>query len=64
MNLNQKLINLFATIDLEAEQDEYIGKKQIYVIFTYEDERPVYFGNNSVLAETAFLQIQLITPKK
>lgn len=63
MDLNEKLITLLKITGLEVCQDEYDGKKDKYIIFTYADERPESFGDNRVESDTAYLNIQLITPK-
>ena len=34
------------------------------ITFTYEDERGVEFGDDKVLADTAYMQINFFTPKK
>lgn len=64
MNLNSLLIELLGRTGLPVEQDEYSGKENKYILFVYADETPVQFGNDTVLADTAFLQIQLYTPKE
>lgn len=63
MNLNEMLKNLLSRTGLPVEQDEYIGPEEIYIIFVYEDERPEAHADNRPTADTAWLQVQLITPK-
>lgn len=63
MDLNQKLKETLETIGIPVEQDEYTGKEDKYILFLYEDEIPQLHGNNRVLSDTVYLQIQLITPK-
>lgn len=64
MNLNALIINkLGEATKLPVVPDEYDGTKTEYITFTYTDEQPVYWGDNKVLADTAYLQIQLVTPK-
>lgn len=64
MNVNAMLIkNLGDATHLPVVPDEYDGTKTEYITFTYTDEQPVFFGDNKVLADTAYLQIQLVTPK-
>lgn len=63
MNLNELLRKLLCGTGLPVEQDEYTGKKDKYIIFVYEDERPVAHGDNAVTADTVYVQVQLITPK-
>ncbi len=64
MDLNDLLVSLLGETGLPVKQDEYDGKSDKYIIFTYEDEGPAIFADNEVTADTAFLQIQLVTPKK
>lgn len=63
MNLNTVIIDLLSQTGLPVEQDEYIGKCCKYIVFTYADETPTEFANNKPIADTAYLQIQLVTPK-
>lgn len=63
MDLNEMLIKLLGETGLPVEQDLYEGKEDKYIVFTYEDERPEASGDNRPIADTAYLQIQLITPK-
>ena len=62
MDLNEILINLLGGTGLPVEQDLYKGKEDKYIVFTYEDESPEEHGDNRPIADTAYLQIQLITP--
>lgn len=64
MNLNELLINLLSETGLEVSQDIYEGESEKYIIFTYEDETPESFADNKVTVDTAYIQIQLITPKE
>lgn len=63
MDLNEKLMLLLGVTGLEVCQDEYDGKKDKYIVFTYADERPETFGDNCVESDTVYLNVQLITPK-
>lgn len=63
MNLNDMLLELLGSTGLPVEQDEYTGKSKVYIIFVYEDERPEAHADNKVTEDTAYLQVQLITPK-
>lgn len=64
MNVNSILIKkLGDATKLPVAPDEYDGSKTEYITFTYTDEQPVFWGNNKVIADTAYLQIQLVTPK-
>ncbi len=63
MNLNKLIIGLFKALGLVASENEYTGIDDKYVIFTYEDENPTEFGDDEVLADTCYIQFQLIVPK-
>ncbi len=63
MNINGILIELLRETGLPVEQDMYEGKEDKYIIFTYEDEKPEIHGDDYPIADTAYMQIQLITPK-
>lgn len=64
MELNEILIKLLSITGLPVEQDEYDGKEDKYIVFIYEDERPAGHADNKPYADTVYLQIQLITPKR
>lgn len=63
MNCNQKLITALTNTGLTVRQDEYTGSDDKYIVFNYEDEVPAEWGDNGVLADTVYIQLQLITPK-
>lgn len=63
MNLCERLISVLSEAGLPVEQDEYTGKEEKYIIFTFEDERPESYADNRPTADTAYIQVQLITPK-
>ncbi|MCM1264315.1 MAG: hypothetical protein NC313_16515 [Butyrivibrio sp.] len=64
MNLNEKLQDILGMTGLPVEQDEYTGHSNKYIIYVYEDERPEEHADNKVTADTAYMQIQLVTPKE
>ena len=63
MNLNEMLIKLLGETELPVFQDEYTGNDSKYIIFVYADEHPAAHSDNAVAADTAYIQIQLVTPK-
>lgn len=64
MNINAKLIKILKdATKLPVSQDEYDGKEDKYIIFTYTSEIPKCFADNKPIADTASIQIQLISPK-
>ena len=63
MNCNSKIIETLSSLGYPVVQDEYVGTAKKYIVFIYTDEVPALWGDDGVLADTTFLQIQLITPK-
>ena len=63
MNCNKKIIDALASTGLPVVQDEYEGTAKKYIVFIYTDEVPALWGDDDVLADTVFIQLQLITPK-
>ena len=63
MNCNSKIIETLSPLGYPVVQDEYEGKSKKYIVFVYTDEVPALWGDDGVLADTTFLQIQFITPK-
>ena len=63
MNISKELKQVLRQTGFPVEQDEYTGKDTKYIIFTYEDEIPVLSGDDLPVADTAYIQVQLITPK-
>lgn len=63
MNCNQLIIETLAPTELPVVQDEYTGASKNYIVFIYTDEVPVLWSDNGVDADTAYIQLQLITPK-
>ena len=63
MNLNELLQTVLGMTGLPVEQDLYTGGADKYIVFSYEGETPEAFGDNMPIADTAYMQIQIITPK-
>ena len=63
MELNELLFKIFKALGIEVAQDEYLGKQAKYATFTYYDEQPTSWADNEVTSDTAYLQIQFVTPK-
>lgn len=64
MNINNHLITVLNNATgLSVSPDFYEGTDDKYILFSYIDERPISYGDNVPLGDTAYLQIQLITPK-
>ena len=65
MNVNPLILELknqTGMSGIPVVPDLYTGTAKTYVTFTYEDERPELFGNDKVLSDTAYMQINLYNP--
>lgn len=63
MNVNPLLMELKTVTKLPVVPDIYEGSKDKYITFTYQDERPSFFGDNNVLDDVAYISVNLFTPK-
>lgn len=63
MNCNNLIISTLSSLGYPVVQDEYEGTAKKYIVFIYTDEIPALWGDDGVLADTTFLQIQFMTPK-
>lgn len=63
MNVNSLLMELKNITKLPVSPDIYEGSSDKWITFTYQDERPVNFGDNKVLDDTAYISVNLFTPK-
>ncbi len=63
MNVNSSIMALKDETGLPVAPDIYEGSETKWITFVYEDERPVLSGDNAVLADRVYLQVQLWTPK-
>lgn len=62
MNVNPIIYRLEEVTGLPVAQDIYDGKKSQYIVFNYEDEAPVNWGDNRPLTDAVWLQVALYTP--
>lgn len=68
MNVNPLIMELKIITGLPVVPDLYVtapGEKRSdkWITFTYQDERPVHFGDNVPLDDTAYMSVNLFTPK-
>lgn len=63
MNINSLIISTLSSLGYPVKEDIYEGTGDKYIVFTYEDENPSSWGDNSVLSDTAYIQLQFICPK-
>lgn len=62
MNVNPLMMELKNITNLPVVPDLYEGQSDKWIVFTYHDERPVYFGDDKVLDDTAYMVVSLFTP--
>lgn len=62
MNVNPLIMALKDITKLPVVPDLYEGTSDKWITFTYQDERPVFFGDNEVLDDTAYISVNLFTP--
>ena len=63
MNVNPLIMALKDITKLPVVPDIYEGTSEKWITFTYQDERPVFFGDDEVLDDTAYISVNLFTPK-
>ncbi len=63
MNLNPVFGSLENELGYPVVQDLYTGEQEIYGVYTYEDETGTLYGDNRPLEDTAYMRIQIYTPK-
>lgn len=66
MNVNPIILGLNTVqslANIPIEEDEYSGKEKTWITFTYEDERGTERGDDKVLADTAYIQVNFFTPR-
>ena len=62
MNINPLIKELNRITGLPVVPDLYTGEADKWITWTYQDERPVYFGDNVPLVDTAYVSVNLFTP--
>lgn len=62
MNVNGLMLELKTVTGLPVVPDLYKGNSDKWITFTYQDERPSFFGDNDVLADVAYISLNLFTP--
>ena len=63
MDLNEKILGLEQVTGIPVFPDFAPAQYEKSITFTYEDEKPVSYGDNKPVADTAYLQISLYTPE-
>lgn len=63
MNVNGLLYGLREVTGYPTEQDVYDGKRDRFIVFTYEDERPVMAADNRPVADQVTVMVSLFGPE-
>ncbi len=64
MNVNAEIQELSSVTGLEVSPDIYTGKKDKFIVYSYTDERSVFWGDDEILADQVTVRIDLYTPPK
>lgn len=64
MNVNEEIQALESIAGLPVSPDIYTGNKEKYIVYTYEDERPVFWGDDEPMEYQVIIQVSLFTPPK
>lgn len=64
MNVNKEIQELGTITGLSVSPDIYSGNAEKYIVYTYTDERPVFWGDDETLADQVTIQVSLYTPAK
>ena len=64
MNVNKEIQELSTITGLSVAPDVYSGNAEKYIVYTYTDERPVFWGDDATLADQVTIQVNLYTPPK
>ena len=64
MDVNRDIQELESITGLPVSPDEYTGKADKYIVYTYADERPVLCGDDQVLEDQVIINVALYTPPK
>jgi len=64
MNVNKELNALENITGLPVCPDMYDGDGGNYIFYVYTDERPTFWGDDNVLADSVTVQVNLVTDPK
>ena len=63
MDLTEIVMKLKEITGIEVYQDICTDEdEEFYITYVYQDERPEIVGNNSVIADRAYMYVNLYTP--
>ena len=63
MDINKKMLDMSAVINLPVEEDDYEGPDSEFVVFTYADERAGMYGDDKPLLQTATMTVKAVLNK-
>lgn len=64
MDVNAEIQALETITGLPVSPDIYSGDEDKYIVYSYADERPVFFGDDEAIEDQAIIQVNLFTPPK
>lgn len=64
MDVNKEIQELGTITGLPVSPDIYSGSAEKYIVYTYTDERAVFWGDDEVLADQVTIQVNMFTPPK
>lgn len=62
MNVNATIVGMKDELHIPVSADRYSGNEKKYITFAYEDERPEWSGDNTVIEDRAYIYVNLFTP--
>lgn len=64
MDVNKEIQKLGTLTGLPVSPDIYSGNEEKYIVYTYADERPVFWGDDETIADQVTIQVNMYTPPK
>ncbi|MBP5309634.1 MAG: hypothetical protein J6Z05_03310 [Lachnospiraceae bacterium] len=64
MDVNKDIQKLETVTGLPVSPDIYSGNAEKYIVYTYTDERTIFWGDDEALADQVIIQISMFTPPK
>lgn len=64
MDVNAEIQVLESITGLPVSPDVYSGDDDKYIVYSYEDERPTFWGDDETIEDQAIIQVNLFTPPK
>lgn len=64
MDVNAEIQELESITGLPVSPDIYTGKADKYIVYSYTDERPVFWGDDEPEEDQVIIQVSLFTPPK